>query len=120
MPFHSRVQRSRWHVAYHGTTVSALDGILSSGALAPPGREVVTGAAATACVAVREGHIPAPFERFNPHTKRRETFDPNQVRRTSVVFSCRWRSTMRLLNIAPRCPLMRARVCCADISYSYN
>jgi hypothetical protein len=74
------VGRSRWHVAYHSTTIDALNGILPSGALAPPGREVVTGADARASVAVRDGHIPAPFERFNPHTRRRETFDPNQVR----------------------------------------
>lgn len=65
----------KYHVAYHGTKVSSLLGVMNTGTLAKAGDKVVGGDV----VGIRPGHILKPFERDNLHTGKREMFDPVQV-----------------------------------------
>lgn len=48
---------------------------MNTGTLAKAGDKVLGGDV----IGIRVGHIPAPFERDNLHTGKRELFDPVQV-----------------------------------------
>ena len=79
-----------WHVAFHGTRVESLKGILSANALAKPGDEVVVGKDETMKLSIREdtGRIRREQRRENRHTRRAELFDPNQVFMSPTVRYC--------------------------------
>jgi E3 ubiquitin-protein ligase mind-bomb len=65
-----------WHNAYHGTDISGMKKIFSSGLrLLKPGDIGFGGGE----LGVKNGHIPKPFTRINRFNSREELFDPNQI-----------------------------------------
>lgn len=71
----------KWHVAYHGTKVDSVCGIMRTGCLAKPGDTVLDGIR----IGIRDGHILREFERDNKHTGKRERFNPNQIFLSPVI-----------------------------------
>ena len=78
----------KWHVAFHGTNVEALEAILSSGALAKPGDEVVTGTQSRIKIDIRDGHLRRRFNRNNAHGKCNESFNPKQIFLSPTIRYC--------------------------------
>jgi hypothetical protein len=83
-----------WHVAYHATRTSSLQGILTTGRLAKPGDAVLVTAATFGKIAIREdtGRIRKPFKRTNRFTGKSELFDPNQL---TVIVKKREKKTQK-------------------------
>lgn len=72
---------TNWHVAYHGTRLSSLRGILRTGCLVKAGDVVLDGHR----IGIRDGHIPEPILRLNEHTGEQERFNPNQIFVSPVI-----------------------------------
>eukprot|EP01061_Rhynchopus_euleeides_P012374 TRINITY_DN22029_c0_g2_i1.p1 TRINITY_DN22029_c0_g2~~TRINITY_DN22029_c0_g2_i1.p1 ORF type:complete len:493 (+),score=158.16 TRINITY_DN22029_c0_g2_i1:33-1511(+) len=68
--------KAKWDVAYHGTTLDGLSGVLRSGHLLKAGDRTIDGRQ----LGIRQGHITsAPFVRKNLHTGKEEKFDPRRI-----------------------------------------
>ena len=80
---------STFHVAYHATTVAAVESILKTGTLAKAGDKVIAADdRALDTVPIRDGHYKKPFKRVNLHTGAEEMFDPHQVFLSPVSEYC--------------------------------
>ena len=71
----------KWNVAFHGTTMDALQNILGTGRLVKPGDRVAALEGKVVGIRADTGRIRKPFKRNNGHTGADELFmfDPNQI-----------------------------------------